>query len=606
MSSQNISAAPKWEIDSIFPGGSKSKEYADFRKKIAEDIKTSGKSLTKLPDSLDSDDNIAAWAKWIIELQGIYERLHLAGAFVGCLTSQDVNDDEAHKIEGDIDDQYSKWGMLKATLESFSKNQSDDSWNKLMSRDGIEPISFSLNEIRQNARMKMPEEMEKLALELGVNGYHAWNRLYDKMAGDLRVEIDDNGQKKQISLGQNVARMSDPDRSVRRDAFTKMHQAWESQANLAAMALNFQAGYRLSIYKNRGWDSIYTEPLLNGRMKKETLDAMWNAITAGRGKLKDYIKAKMKYLGLDSFRWYDQDAPMGKSNKKYSFGEAGNFIVDHIGSFSKEMGDFTRNALDKRWVEAENRSGKGAGAWCTRVPIRKESRVFMTFTGTFDSLETLAHELGHAYHGFVLKDKQPFAQSYPMNLAETASIFNELRVVDAAITATESNEERLTLLDRRIQGALTYFMNIHTRFIFDSKFYEERKSGLLSKDRLSEIMVEAQKEAFMGLLDKKEGYHPLFWASKLHFFITGSPFYNFPYTFGFLFASGVYDRAIKEGQSFSKNYRELLADTGSMSTEDVAKKHMGVDLTKEDFWRDAVARALADVDLFVKLCDEVK
>lgn len=602
MSVQDKSKAPTWDIESIFPGGSKSKEFAEFRKKIEADLESAAKVSEKLPRSLGKEKDIAAWTAWILELQRLYEHLHLAGAFAGCLTNQDVNDTEAQRIEGEIDEQYSRWGIMQATLESFAKSQPDDVWKKLVSVAELAPISFLLNEMRDIARMKMPEELEKLVLELGVNGYHAWNRLYDKMAGDLRVEIEEDGKKKTISLGQNAARMSEADREVRRDAFAKMEKAWETQANLAAMALNFQAGFRLSVYKNRGWDSVLTEPLLNGRIKRESLEAMWQAIVDGRKSLKDYVKAKTAILGIDKFCWYDQAAPVGKSSKKYSFDEAGGFIVEHIGSFSKEMGDFTRMALDKRWIEAEDRPGKAAGGWCSRIPIRKESRIFMTFTGTFDGLGTLAHELGHAYHGFVLKDRPPFAQSYPMNLAETASIFNELRVTDAALKATSDPDEKLMLLDQRLQGALTYFSNIHTRFLFDTRFYEERKRGLLGRERLSEIMVEAQREAFMGMLDEKEGFHPLFWASKLHFFITGSPFYNFPYTFGFLFASGVYDRAVKEGPSFARNYRELLADTGSMTTEEVARKHLGIDLTKEDFWRDAVSRALADIDTFSELC----
>ena len=296
------------------------------------------------------------------------------------------------------------------------------------------------------------------------------------------------------------------------------------------------------------------------------------------------------------------EADFEKSSKKYSFAEAGNFIVEHLSSFSEEIGQFARRALDNRWIEAEDRPGKAAGGWCSRIPIRKESRIFMTFTGNFDGLGTLAHELGHAYHGFVLKDEPPFAQKYTMNLAETASIFNELRVTDAAFDVSTDADEKLMLLDQKLQSPLTYFANIYTRYLFDTRFYEERKSGIVSRERLTEIMLDAQKEAFMGLLDEKEGYHPLFWASKLHFFITGNPFYNFPYTFGFLFASGVYDRAMKEGPAFAKNYRALLADTGRMTTEEIAKKHLDVDLTKKDFWRDAVARALADVDAFVKLC----
>jgi pepF/M3 family oligoendopeptidase len=595
--------APRWDIDSIFKGGSKSPEYAQFRSDVAKDLTKLGKSLEKLPHKLN-DESRAKWAKWILDMQNIYERLHLASAYAGCLISQDVNDQEAMKIDGEIDEYYARWGAMKTTLESLSVKQSNKEWQKLMTRKGIANFSFFLNEMRDKARMKMAEPLEKLAIELSVNGYHAWNRLYDKMAGDLRVILDDNGQKKEISLGQNAPRMSDPNREVRRNAFEKMVGAWETQANLAAIALNSQGGFRLSIYKNRGWDSPLFEPLINTRMKRETIDAMWSAIIKGRPKLGAYINAKKKLLGIDRFCWYDQDAPVGKSVKTYPFNEAGDFIVEHLNSFSDEMGKFTRMALDKRWIEAEDRPGKGAGGWCSRIPIRKESRIFMTYTGNFTGLGTLAHELGHAYHGFVLKDSDPFASIYPMNLAETASIFNELRVTDAAFDSASDFDEKLMLLDQKLQSALSFMSNIHARFLFDSKFYEERKNGLVSKDRLNEIMKESQKEAFFGILDVEKGLHPLFWASKLHFYITGAPFYNFPYTFGYLFANGVYDRAIKEGKSFAQNYRNLLADTGRMTTEEVAKKHLGVDLTKEDFWRDAVSRVLTNVEPFVKLASQ--
>jgi oligoendopeptidase F len=598
--------APRWEIDSIFPGGAASSQYAEFRKKIMAEIDDLTKSLGSLPKRLN-DASRPKWADWILNLQRTYEELHLAGAYVSCLTAQNVNDEAAMQIEAEIDDQYSKWGMLKASLDSFSVKQTKKEWDQLLAFNGVSEIAFYLNEMRTRAKLKMPEPQEKLAIELAVNGYHAWNRLYDKMAGDLRVMIDSNGQQKEISLGQNATRISSPDRAVRRDAFQKVTGAWESRANLAAMALNSLAGFRLSIYKNRKasgsheWDSPLFEPLLNSRMKRETLDAMWDAVVKGRAKLKGYIEAKKKLMGTDKFCWYDQEAPLGKSVKTFTFDEAGDFIVEHIRSFSDEMGDFTRLALDKHWIEAEDRPGKAAGGWCSRIPIRKETRIFMTFAGTFAGLGTLAHELGHAYHGFVLKDAPPFAAVYPMNLAETASIFNELRVTDAAFAAATDYDEKLMLSDQKLQGALAFLSNIHARFIFDSRFYEERKKGILTKDQLNEMMRQAQKEAFFDILDEEEGYHPLFWASKLHFFITGAPFYNYPYTFGYLFANGVYDRAVKEGKAFAGSYRNLLADTGRMTTEEIAKKHLGVNLSKPGFWKDAVARVTANVDPFVKL-----
>jgi oligoendopeptidase F len=265
------------------------------------------------------------------------------------------------------------------------------------------------------------------------------------------------------------------------------------------------------------------------------------------------------------------------------------------------MGDFTRMALGKRWVEAENRPGKRGGAWCSRVPVRREGRIFMTFSGTYDSMSTLAHEFGHAYHGFVLKDEPNFAQRYPMTLAETASIFNELRVTDAALASTLDEGEKLALIDQKLQAALAFFCNIRARFLFDTWFYTERKNGMVEMERLCDLMRKAQMEAFFGCLDPQNGLHPLFWASKLHFFVTEVPFYNFPYTFGFLFARGVYARAQSEGAAFATKYRALLADSGRMSTEDVAHKHLGVDLTKPEFWTEAVRSALADVEEFERL-----
>jgi oligoendopeptidase F len=227
----------------------------------------------------------------------------------------------------------------------------------------------------------------------------------------------------------------------------------------------------------------------------------------------------------------------------------------------------------------------------------------MTFTGTFGGLSTLAHELGHAYHSFVLNKKPTFISRYPMTLAETASTFNELAVTDAALEATKDPQEKLMLLDQKIANAYIMMCNIRARFVFDETFYAERKNGFVPRSRLEELMLAAQKASYAGTIEG-EGWHSLFWASKLHFFITGAPFYNFPYTFGFLFANGIYDRALKEGNSFAGHYRDLLADTGAMSNEDVAWKHLGVDLTKEDFWRDSVNRILADIEPFVKLAEK--
>lgn len=593
--------APRWDLESIFPDGSKSKEFEQFRQKIKDNLEASDETLQNL-SALKGEVDYKKWGKLVLDMQELIDDIKQAYSFAGCLISQDVNDAEGHRIDAELSVYSARWYSIMTGLESFALKLSDVKWKDFITTAGLEEIRFFLDEMRDIAKNKMSPEFEKLAISLSVDGYHAWNRLYDKMAGDLRVDFTENGKTKKISLGQLAPKMDSPDKDVRRTAFEKLTEVWESQAELAAMTLNSIAGFRLTLYENRKWDSPLYEPLIDARLKPETLEAMWSVVSNAVPGFKKYIMAKKKLLGIDKFMWYDQTAPVGKLSKIYTYDEAGDFIVEHLSSFSPEMGKFSKMALDKKWIEADDRTGKAAGGFCTGFPINKESRIFMTFTGTYGGLSTLAHELGHAYHGWVLKDKPSFISHYPMTLAETASTFNELRVTDAALETALDPQEKLMLIDQKLQNAYIYFCNIHARFLFDVSFYEERKNGMVSRNRLDELMMEVQKKAYAGTID---GYHPIFWASKLHFFFTGIPFYNFPYTFGFLFAMGIYDRALREGQSFAKDYRALLADTGNMNTEDVAKKHLGVDLTKEDYWVDAVDRVMADIEPFVKLAEEI-
>jgi len=589
-----------WDLESIFPGGSESKEYAQFRSDIKADLETARADIEKLPKQLD-DANRGEWAAFIVRLQKLMSRIHHASAFSGCLISQNVKDVKGHQISGEMDVYVSQFNKVMVSLEAFAKAQSDGEWDKLLADDRLVEVQFALNEIRKVARMKMDPEFEALATDLAVNGYHAWNRLYDKVYGDLRVQFDENGSTKELSIGQLAIKLADADRGIRHQAQEKLEGAWEQVSEWMAMALNYQAGFRWTLYDRRGWKTALVEPMINARMKEETLNAMWRAVERGVPKLKGYIDAKKKLLGIDQFKWYDQFAPVGQVDRKVSFTEAGEFIIDLMKDMDTYQATFARNALDNRWVEAEDRPGKAGGGYCTTLTEAGQSRIFMTYGNTFAEVATLAHELGHAYHHEVLKDKPPFAQDYPMNLAETASIFNELLIFDGALGKADSRDEKLMMLDQKLQNAFTLFCNLHARFIFDSHFYAERKNGLLTKARLDELMTEAQKQAFGDILEGDDAYHPLFWASKLHFFLTGQPFYNFPYTFGFLFATGIYNRARKEGPGFAEKYREILTDTGRMTCEEVAKKHLGVDLTKDDFWNEAVEATLADVDEFIKI-----
>jgi len=355
------------------------------------------------------------------------------------------------------------------------------------------------------------------------------------------------------------------------------------------------AGFRLKTYHLRGWNAFLEEPLRLNRMSKKTLDAMWSAVEAKVPVLTQFLTCKAQAAGVPKLKWEDVEVPVTCSTgQNISYEEAQKFIVEHFARFSSRMASYAKKAFNERAIECEDRSGKRPGGFCTSFPLSKKSRIFMTWSNTRENLTTLAHELGHGFHSEMVFDLPPLAMNYPMTLAETASTFAEQIISEGLLNHAKDSTERLSIIEERAIRSVLFLMNIRCRFLFEKRFYELRPQGLVNAEKLSEIMLEAQKTAFGNAL---ESYHPLFWASKQHFFLSEFPFYNFPYAFGYLFSLGLYSMAKEQG--FDDKYCALLRDTGRMSVEDVAKSHLGVDLTQSSFWNKAVDLAIADAKLFV-------
>ena len=585
-----------WDLESVFPGGSDSPQLKAHLEEVVKDIAALADFVAGLKPTLSAKE----LRELVDRIQTVRIRLGQGSSFIGCLTAQDVKDGKARLLQGNLSQIGARMGWVSTAIEDLYVSIADEHWTELLDDDELSQFSFPLNEQRELAKLKMTREQESLATDLAVDGYHAWSRLYNTVVGDMVIEVDVDGKPEKYSVGQAFNLLANPDAQLRETVFGKIEDAFAQEAELCASALNHLAGFRLNLYKHRGWEDILWEPLRINRMERATLDAMWQAVEGGKPHLVRYLERKAKLLGLDQLAWWDLNAPLGKAGEKIPYDEAAAFVVDQFRRFSPEIADFTQSAFDKGWVEAEDRGGKRPGAFCTSLPMTGESRVFMTYSGTIQSLGTLAHELGHAYPGYVLRDAPPMLRSYAMNVAETASTFGELLVVDGALEQASSPEEKLGILEDKIGRSVAFFMDIHSRFLFETRFYARRSKGLLSVDELNEMMLQAQKDAF---LDSLKEYHPHFWASKLHFYITGVPFYNFPYTFGFLFSAGVYARAKEEGAGFAQRYRDLLHDTSRMTVEELARKHLGVDLTKPDFWEAAVQLAVDDVEEFLRITE---
>ncbi len=586
-----------WDLDVFFPGGSSSQAFVQHLDETGSNIEEFARAVGKYVP-MDGAAERETVRHIIFLFEGTVKKIRQAGAFVSCLQAQNMNDKEADALRGKVTELSAKFQNVLTIFDGKLSQYEEKQWAILLKDEELKELSFVLTERRTNARQKLSEKEEMLINKLSIDGYHGWGQMYDTVVGSIQIPFEENGEVTFLSVGQAANKFSNPDRKVRKKVFAEWEKTWDEKGAVLAKTLNHLAGFRLNTYEMRNWDNVLKEPLEYNRMEEKTLEAMWRVISNNKKPFVEFLNRKAQMLGIDKLTWYDVDAPIGKTESKMSYQEGAEFILNHFEKFGEEMTGFAKKAFENAWIEAEDRHGKRPGGFHTYFPESGQSRIFMTYSGTPSNVSTLAHELGHGFHTYAMRDMHTLNRNYAMNVAETASTLAEMIVADAAVKNAKTKEEKISLLEDKIQRSVALLMNIHARFLFETRFYEERRKGLVSKERLNELMTDAQKEAFGDALAE---YHPSFWGSKLHFYITGVPFYNFPYTFGYLFSLGIYAKAIQEGKGYERKYIALLKDTASMSVEELAKKHLNVDLTDDAFWESAIKVCIEDVEEFMEL-----
>lgn len=585
-----------WDLDLLFHGGSDSDELNEHFKDIESNVWELKRSADV--DFLQYNLEAVKVTNLLDYISTIKNGLSQVNTFVTCLLAQNPQDSKAKIWQ-------SKIGSLSAIFESsYNKIQKNivNRGNELLDSNELSNYRFILSEWCNQAELQLSEKEENIISELMVDGYDAWGQLYQSVISDLKVQVPINGEVKELSVGQAINLRSHTDENLRKLSHNALEDICKEKEEFFAKILNHIAGFRLEVYKFKGIQNILHEPLINNRMKEETLQAMWKVIHKHKHIFVKYLDRKAEILGDTKLYAHNFWAPSIKNTKKFNYKEAVDFIVEHFSEFGSELDNFTINAFENGWVESENRQNKLPHAFCAGFPESGDSRIFMTFNDGISSVLTLAHELGHAFHNYAMQSVEGLNKQYPMSVAETASFFSEMIVLEAAIKKATSAEEKLFLLDEKIKRSVMNFMNIHSRFLFEKKFYEERKNSFVPASRLNELMEEAIDEAYSGSLRNVSAHS---WVWTPHFYITKAPFYNFPYTFGYLFSVSIYAKAKKKGKDFEKAYLSILRDSGRMTTENLVMKHLGEDITLEDFWEKGIELCMEDVEQFLELSKEV-
>lgn len=439
----------------------------------------------------------------------------------------------------------------------------------------LKDYGYVLSEMLAEAEHLMSGKEEELANELLRVSAGQWSRLQEAVTSSIG-----EGGKTLIEL-RGLA--SDPDRTVRKDAYERELKILKEHEIALSYALNGVKGTVLILERKRRWADPIDRSLCSSRISHKALDALISTLEDAIPMFRRYLAVKARLLGLGKLDWYDIIAPVSKTHRRYDYEDARRIIVSSYSSFSPEMGEFAEYAFSHNWIDAEPRRGKVGGAYDTSFKKSKVSRVLSNFDYTYESVSTLAHELGHAYHDYVVRNLPPLLSEYPMTLAETASIFGET-VVFTEVLKTLDDDEKLPVIEQFVSSACQTCLDILSRFYFERSCFKRRKDGELTADEMCALMLEAQERTYGDAVAEKHRY---MWAVKSHYYSEDFSFYNYPYAFGQLFALGLFRRS-GGMMDFPSTYRSLLLRTGMESAKDVAAA-AGCDIENPDFWHEGIA-----------------
>ncbi|MGB8644393.1 MAG: M3 family oligoendopeptidase [Anaerolineae bacterium] len=595
--SKTMTALPHWDMSVIFPG-LESSEFQQAFDAVVAGVAALDKVFDKygvghldVIPPLDTT-TIQAVEEVFTRLNAVLAQVQTVGAYIAGFITTNSRDTVAQARQSAFQQQLVPLHKLDTRLTAWAGALDVEAL--IEQSEVAREHAFLLRQSKVSAQHLMPFELEALATELSLTGGSAWSRLHGNVTSQLVVLVELEGRTQELPMSAMRNLAFHPDRAVRERAYTAELATWERAATPLAAALNSIKGEVNTLAKRRGWESALDAAVFQANIDRQTLDALMEAARESFPDFRRYLHAKARALGIERMAWFDIFAPVGHSQRVWEYPEATAFIVEQFGTYSPRLQALAARAFAEHWIDAEPRPGKRDGAFCMGIR-RDESRVLSNFKAAYGGMSTLAHELGHAYHNHVKAHRTMLQKDTPMTLAETASIFCETIVRQAALQQADP-EEQLMILEASLQDSTQVVVDIISRFIFEQRVFEKRWARELSIDEFKEYILDAQRETYGDGLDPDK-LHPYMWAVKGHYYSTGLSFYNFPYLFGLLFGLGLYRRYQQAPEEFTRGYDDLLASTGMADAATLAAR-FGIDIRTPDFWRSSLDIIREDVQRF--------
>ena len=572
----------EWSLKEIYPSFESEEFQRDFER---------FSNFREVFNGLTLEDNLESIKAAIAALEEFSVLSSRLGNYINLTLTANTTDETANKYRTLFGNAYASLNSAYTKVYKFIGSVETD----ITADEDLKDYEFYFAEAKQQYKHLLSDELEDVIAKFSISGGDGWEQLFEAMTSGVEGEF--KGEKVTLSEIRNMA--YDADAAVRKEAYETELKMYDTIKEPIAFALNNIKQQVLTEISLRGFESPLAQTLEASRMSRQTLDALLEAIREYLPQFRAYLKHKAALLGHENgLPFYDLFAPIGESSRRFTIEESKEFLLENFKGFSEDLAQMTKEAYENNYIDFLPRKGKVGGAFCSNLPFIKQSRILTNFSGSLSDVVTIAHELGHAYHGLHIENHRVLNQEYSMPVAETASTFNENIVMNTVISEA-SDAEKVALLESQLQDTTQIIVDIYSRYLFEASVFENReKSFMFSKD-LEQLMLDAQKEAYGDGLDP-DAMHPYMWACKPHYYSSGLSFYNFPYAFGGLFSKGLYAIYQEQPEGFVEKYQELLRATTVTSAEDTAKV-LGVDVEDSAFWKKALAQVADNIEQFIAL-----
>ena len=572
--SEKTTSQTAWDLDDLYQGLEDPRLEADFAEvsQIVQDFQSVREELT--PD-LSAVRFLAILAQYekayrlVSRLSG-YSQLAFAG---------DTQDQSIQALMARVDQFQAEVGNETLFFSLWWKALEDADAQRLLDASG--DYRYWLISVRNFKEYTLSEPEEKIINIKDVTGFTALNMLYDSLTNRYTFKVEVNGEPQELTRGELMALVHEANPDLRAAAYQELFRVYEQDAPiLGQIYQTISRDWWNENVKLRGFKTPISVRNLINDIPDEVIEILLDVTRKNAGHFQRFFALKAKRLGMDKLRRYDIYAPVEKSNKQFTFNEATDIVLDSFYEFHPKFGDLAKEIFDANHIDSEVRKGKMSGAFCATITPDLTPWVLCNYQGRPDDVATVAHELGHGIHALMAREHTAMTQHACLPLAETASTFGEMMLVDKLLDNESDEAVRRDLLYRQMDDA---FATILRQNYFS--MFEQTAHGMIAKgaqvNEIAEAYLQNLKDEFGDAVEVADEFR-WEWVMVPHFY--NVPFYVYAYAFGQLLVLSLYKQYQAEGDAFKPRYMKILTAGGSVAPVELLA-NAGVDITTSDFWQ---------------------